>query len=76
MLDLQSWPKFFGTRRALLSNYSNFNWKQQNMTAHPPPPPLVNVDQPEQEKSSSFLVNIQNLTTLNLTEGEGGVLYS
>ena len=36
------------------------------------PLPLVNVDQPKQEKSSSFLViNIQNLTTLKLGEGEG-----
>ena len=34
-----------------------------------PPYPLVNVDQPKQEKSSSFLVTIQNLTTLKLGEG-------
>ena len=35
------------------------------------PLPLVNVDQPKQEKSSSFLVKIWNLTTLKLGEGEG-----
>ena len=44
-----------------LSNYSNFNYKQQNMTSSLP---LVNVHQPK--SSSSFLANIQNLTTLKL----------
>ena len=38
------------------------------MTSHLP---LVNVDQPKQEKSSLFLVNIQNFTILKLGEGEG-----
>ena len=47
---------------ALLSNYSNF------VTF--PLPLVMNADQPKQEKSSAFLVNIQNLTTLKFREGE------
>ena len=64
-LCLCCWPypgqNYLGTvmtaHAFVYSNYSNFNQKQQNVTSPPSLPLRVSVDQPKQEKRSSFLVN-------------------